>query len=92
MDGEILSENLNENKNFNQSFNKEFDFVIANIITDVILILQNELKNSVKSGGILIISGILEKYKNKILNVFSDMNNLEILQNGEWVSFVFKKG
>lgn len=92
MDGEILSENLNENKNFNQSFNKEFDFVIANIITDVILILQNELKNSVKSGGILIISGILEKYKNKILNVFSDMSNLEILQNGEWVSFVFKKG
>jgi len=70
----------------------EFDFVVANIIADVILILAQDLKKSLKTGGILILSGILEQYYDRIANSFSDLNLLEIGQKNEWLTFVFKKG
>ncbi len=68
-----------------------YDLVVANIIADVILMLQNDLKKSVKKGGILILSGILEKYLDRIKNSFSELNLLEVKQKNEWVSLVFKK-
>lgn len=70
----------------------KYDIVVANIIADVILILQNELKDSLKSGGVLILSGILEKYFDRIKSTFDDLNLIETSQKGEWMSFVFKKG
>lgn len=70
---------------------KEYDIVVANIIADVILMLKNDLRKSVKNGGILILSGILEKYLDRIKSSFSDLELLEISQKNEWVSFVFKK-
>ena len=70
---------------------KKYDIVVANIIADVILMLQNDLKKSVENGGILILSGILEKYLDRIKNSFSELNLLEVKQKNEWVSLVFKK-
>ena len=70
---------------------KKYDIVVANIIADVILMLQNDLKNSVANGGILILSGILEKYLDRIKSSFSDLNLVEVSQKNEWVSLVFKK-
>ena len=70
---------------------KKYDIVVANIIADVILMLQNDLKKSVENGGILILSGILEKYLDRIKSSFSDLNLVEVSQKNEWVSLVFKK-
>ena len=67
-----------------------YDVVVANIIADVILFLANDLKSKVKSGGIIILSGILTKYKNRITNIFSDFELVENLTQNEWESFVFK--
>ena len=47
--------------------NESYDIVVANIIADVILFLANDLKSKVKVGGIIILSGILTKYKNRII-------------------------
>ena len=67
-----------------------YDVVVANIIADVILFLANDLKSKVKSGGIIILSGILTKYKSRITNIFSDFELVENLTQNEWESFVFK--
>ena len=66
-----------------------FDVVVANILADIIVALP--LDSYLKKEGILILSGILEKYTNKVLDKFK---NLELLtQNNyeEWVTLTFNK-
>lgn len=70
---------------------EKYDIVVANIIADVILMLQNDLKSHVKIGGILILSGILDKYLDRIKTAFKDFKLLELRQENEWLSFVFEK-
>uniref|UniRef100_UPI0025C4315D 50S ribosomal protein L11 methyltransferase n=1 Tax=Campylobacter sp. TaxID=205 RepID=UPI0025C4315D len=60
----------------NQSLQK-YDIVVANIITDILIILEKDLKEKIKNGGILILSGILNKYKERIENKFKDLTLLE---------------
>lgn len=71
--------------------NKKYSVVVANIIADVILILKNDLINSLEDDGVLILSGILERYKDRIMQNFSSLKMLECSQKNEWLSFVFKK-
>lgn len=70
---------------------KTYDIVVANIIADVIIVLKNDLIKSLNKGGILILSGILEKYFDKIKKEFCQLELVESLQKNDWVSFVFKK-
>ena len=70
---------------------KTYDVVVANIIADVILVLKNDLIKSLNKGGVLILSGILEKYFDKIKKEFCQLELVESLQKNDWVSFVFKK-
>ena len=70
---------------------KEYDLVIANIIADVILIIQNDLKSAVKKDGILILSGIIDKYFHKIQEDFSDFTTLKNIKKGEWHTVVLRK-
>lgn len=73
------------------NLNKRYDIVVANLIADIILVLKKELIKSVQKGGVLIISGILEKYKDIIKAEFCELELLEITQKNEWLSFVYKK-
>ena len=70
---------------------KKYNLIIANIIADVILALAPNLKNSLEKGGYLVISGILNKYKDQILREFSDLKLIKNLTKGEWESFIFKE-
>ena len=69
----------------------QFDLVVANIIADVILILSADLKKALKPGGKLVLSGILEKYKDRIEQVFSDLSFICMKQENEWLSFVYER-
>ena len=71
--------------------NKEYDVVIANIVADVLVIIAAELKNCLKNNGTLIISGILDKHINRVLNKFKDLEQVELIQKNEWYTVVFKK-
>jgi len=68
-----------------------YDVVIANIIADVILIIQDDLKNRVKNNGILILSGIIEKYFHKIEESFNDFTTIKNIKKGEWYTIVLQK-
>ena len=69
----------------------QFDLVVANIIADVILILSADLKKVLKPGGKLVLSGILEKYKDRIEQAFSDLNFVQMKKQNEWLSFVYER-
>nr|WP_315083401.1 50S ribosomal protein L11 methyltransferase [uncultured Campylobacter sp.] len=69
----------------------QFDLVVANIIADVILILSADLKKALKPGGRLVLSGILEKYKDRIEQAFSDLSFICMKQENEWLSFVYER-
>lgn len=69
----------------------QFDLVVANIIADVILILSTDLKKALKPGGKLVLSGILEKYKDRIEQAFSDLNFVQMKKQNEWLSFVYER-
>ena len=69
----------------------QFDLVVANIIADVILILSADLKKALKPGGKLVLSGILEKYKDRIEQAFSDLSFVCMKQENEWLSFVYER-
>ncbi|WP_299085397.1 50S ribosomal protein L11 methyltransferase [uncultured Campylobacter sp.] len=69
----------------------QFDLVVANIIADVILILSVDLKKALKPGGKLVLSGILEKYKDRIERAFSDLDFVQMKKQNEWLSFVYER-
>ncbi|TEY04662.1 50S ribosomal protein L11 methyltransferase [Campylobacter sp. US33a] len=69
----------------------KYDFIVANIIADVILILEKDLKNSLKDGAYLILSGILDKYEERVKDKFKDLKLVESLKVNEWLSLVYKK-
>jgi len=70
----------------------EYDVVIANIIADVLRALASELKRSVRTGGTLILSGILDTKESIVTDSFSDMILMERQQKDEWVTLVYTKG
>ncbi len=81
---------LNEQSS-SESAQPQFDLVVANIIADVILILSADLKKALKPGGRLVLSGILEKYKDRIEQAFSDLSFICVKQENEWLSFVYER-
>jgi ribosomal protein L11 methyltransferase len=69
---------------------KRYDVVVANIIADVILMIKKDLKNRLKRGSLLILSGILDLYEDRVLEAFKDLKLIERYKKNEWVSLVFK--
>jgi len=69
----------------------EYDVVIANIIADVLKFIDNDLKKVLKRGGILILSGILDKKEKAVAEVYNDLELLKRKQKDEWVTLIYKK-
>ena len=74
-----------------QKREQEYDVVIANIIADVLIMLSSDLISATKVGGILILSGILDKYVDKVETKFSHLELLEKYKKEEWYTLVFKR-
>lgn len=70
---------------------QKYDVVVANIIADVIFMLEKDLKNILNDGAYLVLSGILQKYEDRIKETFRDLKLVEQKKLNDWVSFVFKK-
>lgn len=70
---------------------KKYDIVVANIVADVLTFIVKDLKSALKSEGILILSGILDKYETKVLGYYKDCQIIETIRKEEWVTLVLKK-
>ena len=69
----------------------QYDIVVANIIADILIALASNLINATKDDGLLILSGILEKYLNRVRDRFTKMEILEEYNKDEWYTLVLKK-
>lgn len=69
-----------------------YDVVVANIVADVLIFIANDLKSVVREDGILVLSGILEKYESKVLKFYQDFEILEKISQDEWVTLILKQG
>ena len=69
---------------------KKYDVVVANIIADVLVFIAPELKSRV--NDILILSGIIDKYKDKVLKKYEEFDLIEEIKDNEWVTLILKKG
>ncbi len=69
----------------------EYDVVMANIIADVLIMLAQDLISATKKDGILILSGILDKYVTRVEKRFNSMKVLEKYRKDEWYTLVLKR-
>jgi ribosomal protein L11 methyltransferase len=70
---------------------KRYDIIIANIIADVLKFIANDINRTLKSGSILILSGILDKKEDIVRDSYSNLKLLERNQEDEWVTLVYQK-
>ncbi len=68
-----------------------YNIVVANIVADVLTFIANDLKSVLKEDGILVLSGILDKYEEKVLKFYKDFEIQERITQDEWVTLVLKK-
>jgi len=71
--------------------NEKYNIVVANIVADVLTFIANELKARLEDDAILILSGILDKYEDKVLNYYKDCEIIEKIAQDEWITLVLKK-
>lgn len=98
--GEILLSEPNSGEgvffelNTADKIQEKFDFVCANILHNVLAEIMGELKNIMKKGALMSLSGILDEKKPVVLEAIK-RENLEIIEEihqDQWTSFVVRKG
>lgn len=73
--------------------NEKFDFVCANILHFVLAEIMGDLKNLMKKGAIISLSGILDEKKQMVIDAY-EKENLELIEEihqDQWTSFVVKR-
>lgn len=71
-----------------QESDEKYDVIIANIVADVLVFIASDLKKRLREGGILILSGIMDKYEDKVLRAYKSFELSERLVENEWVTLV----
>ena len=70
----------------------QYDVVVANIVADILVMIANDLLKATKKDGLLVLSGIMEQYADKVMNKYQRKCELvEEISKNEWRTFVFKK-
>ncbi len=70
-----------------------FDLIVGNLIADLIVALLPQTKNVLRPGGLVIVSGVLDKKIEKVEQSMSD-NGFEIVEqilDSEWYTLVGRK-
>ncbi len=70
---------------------KTYDVVVANIVADVLTFIANDLKKATRDDGILILSGILDKYESKVLKFYKEFNIKQRVLKDEWITLVLSR-
>ncbi|MBQ0105585.1 MAG: 50S ribosomal protein L11 methyltransferase [Armatimonadetes bacterium] len=75
------------------SIPEKADIIFANIIASVIKGMAKDLADKLKTGGILIASGIIDTRYEEIKDLFDNLGleTIEKRTNKEWVCFILKK-
>lgn len=71
---------------------EKFDFICANILHNVLAEIMGDLKNIMKNGAIMVLSGILDEKKQVVLDAIKkyDLELLEEAHQDQWVALIVK--
>lgn len=72
---------------------EKYDFVTANILHNVLAQIMGDLKNIMKNGAILVLSGILNEKKDIVLDAVNKYNLelIEEMHQNQWTALVVRK-
>ena len=70
---------------------KQYDLVVANIVADVLTFIASDLKKALNENGVLVLSGILDKYEEKVMKFYKDCELIEKITQDEWVTLILKR-
>jgi ribosomal protein L11 methyltransferase len=70
-----------------------FDLIVANILARPLMRLAPDMRRSLRLGGSLILSGILERQRNAVLSAYvgQGFRHVRTLWRGEWVTLHLKR-
>ena len=92
---EIIEGNIIDDKAVKDAVGYEcYDIVCANILADVLVPLSEIITDHMKSGAVLMSSGIIDSKEEEVVEAFKKNPLLEILEinhNGEWVNVTARK-
>ena len=73
--------------------NDRFDFVVANILHFVLVEIMSDLKNIMKDGAMMSLSGILEEKKQMVIEAYENagLELVEEIKQDQWTSFVVRR-
>jgi len=74
-----------------QETNEVYDVIVANIVADVLVFIASDLSKRLKDGGVLILSGIMDKYEDKVLKAYKKYELTQRIVENEWVTLVVTK-
>lgn len=71
----------------------KFDFVCANILHFVLAEIMGDLKNLMKTGALMSLSGILDEKKQMVIDAYQKegLELVEEISQDQWTSFVVKR-
>lgn len=71
----------------------KFDFVCANILHFVLAEIMGDLKNLMKTGALMTLSGILDEKKQMVIDAYKKegLELVEEIPQDQWTSFVVKR-
>lgn len=68
-----------------------YDVIIANIVADVLTFIANDIYKKLNDDGVVILSGILDKYEEKVIRSYRKYTLKERIPEAEWVTLVMTK-
>lgn len=73
--------------------NDKFDFVVANILHFVLAEIMPDLKNIMKNGALMSLSGILDEKKQMVVDAYEKvgLELIEEIKQDQWTSFVVRR-
>ena len=71
----------------------KYDIILANLLTHIIINLFSRIYSLLSEEGLLILSGVTDRNKEKIYSLISefDLSLIKKTKKGDWVSFILKK-
>jgi len=73
---------------------EKFDFILANILHNVLAEIMGDLKNIMKDGAYMVLSGILNEKKPVVIEAIKK-HNLKLIEEAhqdQWVALIVQKG
>lgn len=70
---------------------EQYDVIVANIVADVLVFIASDLKKRLREKGTLILSGIMDKYEDKVLRAYKEYELRERIIENEWVTLILTK-